>query len=65
MMEVQMDETIVVLSETENFSAWQAEEPDGEKTYHLEFGSVTVHFFQEEWDEFLKLVGDVPHAAGG
>lgn len=43
------------LAETDNFIAWQAEEPDGEITYHLELNSVTVHFFREEWEEFLKL----------
>jgi hypothetical protein len=46
-----------VLAETANFIAWQAEEPDGEITYHIELGSVTVHFFEEEWREFLELVG--------
>lgn len=44
------------LSETENFIVWRAEEPDGEITYHLELNNVTVHFFEEEWREFLKLV---------
>lgn len=41
--------------ETENYSVWHALEPDGEHTYHLELNNVTVHFFQEEWEEFLKL----------
>jgi len=50
---------IIILSETENFSLWQVEEPDGETTYHLELGSVTMHFFREEWEEFLKLVREV------
>jgi len=50
---------IVILSETENFSLWQAEEPDGETTYHLELGTVTVHFFREEWEEFIQLVQKV------
>ena len=44
------------LAETENYLAWKAEEPDGETTYHLELNNVTLHFFAEEWDEFLKLV---------
>lgn len=43
-------------AETENFIAWSAEEPDGEKTYHLELNNVTVHFFKEEWEEFITLV---------
>jgi len=42
--------------ETENYLIWKAEEPDGETTYHLELNNVTVHFFQEEWDEFIELI---------
>ena len=44
------------ITETENFMAWKAEEPDGETTYHLEINTVTLHFFQEEWQEFLELI---------
>lgn len=44
------------LGETANFMAWQAEEPDGETTFHVELGQVTLHFFDEEWQEFLDLV---------
>jgi hypothetical protein len=54
--------TIDTLAETENMSAWQAAEPDGETTYHLELGSVTVHFFREEWEEFLQLVRQITGA---
>ena len=43
------------IAETENYMIWKAEEPDGETTYHVELNNVTVHFFQEEWDEFLEL----------
>ncbi len=48
-----------VMAETENYIAWQADEPDGETTYHLELNNVTLHFFREEWDEFLKLVAEL------
>ncbi len=44
------------LAETESYLAWKAEEPDGETTWHLELNNVTMHFFKEEWDEFLELV---------
>ncbi|HEX9674491.1 MAG TPA: hypothetical protein VGA07_00795 [Anaerolineales bacterium] len=44
------------LAETANYIAWKAGEPDGEETFHLELGAVTVHFFKEEWGEFLDLV---------
>ena len=45
-----------ILTETNNFIAWMAEEPDEETTYHLELNSVTMHFFEEEWKEFKELV---------
>lgn len=44
------------LAETDNYLVWSAQEPDGETTYHMELNSVTMHFFQEEWDEFLELM---------
>jgi hypothetical protein len=47
------------LAETDNFMAWKAQEPDGETTYHIEMNNVTVHFFQEEWSEFIQLVSDL------
>ena len=49
-----------VLAETENYSVWLSEEPDNEITYHVEVGGVTLHFFEEEWQEFLKLIRAVP-----
>jgi hypothetical protein len=48
--------TTSVVAETSNYLVWKAEEPDGESSYHVELGSVTVHFFLEEWQEFLDLV---------
>jgi hypothetical protein len=44
------------MAETDNYLAWQAQEPDGENTFHLELNNVTLHFFQEEWTEFIDLV---------
>lgn len=51
--------TTTVIAETDNYIAWSAEEPDGETTYHLELNNVTLHFFREEWQEFLKLVQSI------
>ena len=47
------------LAETDNYMAWKAEEPDGETTFHLELNNVTLHFFYEEWVEFLDLVANL------
>jgi hypothetical protein len=44
------------IAETDNYIIWSVEEPDGETTYHLELNNLTVHFFREEWNEFLELV---------
>jgi hypothetical protein len=45
-----------IIAESDNYQVWRVEEPDGEITYHLEMGNVTVHFFTEEWEEFLALI---------
>lgn len=55
-MDDALEPTTNTIAETDNFLAWQAEEPDGETTYHLELNNVTLHFFKEEWQEFLDLV---------
>ena len=52
----------VTLAETQNYMVWTAEELDGETTYNVELGSVTLHFFKEEWDEFLQLIYSLPRA---
>ena len=53
------DTTIQILAETDNYSIWQADEPDGEVTYHLELGNVTVHLFVEELREVVALLREV------
>jgi len=53
-----------MLAETDNYIAYSAEEPDGETTYHLQLGSVTVHFFDEEWKEFLLLAKEIDRKKG-
>ena len=59
------DTTIRILVETDNYSVWQAEEADGEVTYHLELGNVTVHLFVEELREVIALLQEVePRVAG-
>jgi len=58
MAEKDIDVPTEVMAETDGpqfYQVWKAQEPDGETTYHLELNNITVHFFDEEWDEFLKL----------
>jgi len=47
--------TTETLAETDNYMVWKAEEPDGETTFHIELNNVTLHFFEEEWEEFTRL----------
>ncbi len=55
-----MDDTNVkTLAETEQYAIWTDEESDGEKTYHLELGDVTIHFIAEDWTELLQLMKKV------
>lgn len=64
-MNTAMDPKTETIAETDNYMAWQAEEPDGEVTYHLELNNVTLHFFTEEWEEFLELARAIIRDADG
>jgi hypothetical protein len=44
------------LSETENNAIFRDEDIDGNTIYLLILNNVTIHFYQEEWDEFLELI---------
>jgi hypothetical protein len=46
----------VTLAETDNYMIWTAQDDEDEMTYNLELGSVTLHLFKEEWEEFLQLI---------
>ena len=50
------DIPVETIAETENYTVWISEEPDGEIGYHVELGAVTLHFFKEEWLELYKLI---------
>lgn len=50
---------IETLAETENYGVYLSDDPDGETTYLLELNNVTIHFFDEEWQEFLELVHSI------
>jgi hypothetical protein len=47
------------LAETSDYIVWKAIEPDGEQTYHLELNNVTIHFFEEEWNQFKELANQL------
>ena len=45
-----------MLSETENFAIWRSPDDNETDIYHIELGSITLHFSGEEWQEFLDLI---------
>jgi len=47
-----------IIAETDNYAIVLVEDPDGEVTYNLQLGPVTVHFFPEEWDEFVEMIDE-------
>jgi hypothetical protein len=59
MAENDREPKIQTIVETEIYSIWRADEPDGETTYNLELNNVTIHFFEEEWQDFLELVREL------
>jgi hypothetical protein len=57
--------TLEILAETDAFNLVRTQEIDGETTYHLELGNVTVHFFREEWDAFVQAIRELGDYATG
>jgi hypothetical protein len=51
--------TIEILAETDRFNLLRTTEADGDITYHLEMGNVTVHFFREEWEELVRAIHEL------
>ena len=47
------------LAETENYSAFRADEPDGETIYYLQLGRATLNFLTEEWEELLAAIPEL------
>ncbi len=50
------DIPMTILSESDNFAVIMSEDIEGEAIYNIELGSVSIHLFREEWDEFLQLL---------
>jgi len=59
------DVNVDTLAETENYATWLSTESDGEIVFHVELGSVTLHFFREEWAELVTLVEAANKASAG
>ena len=48
---------VKTLAESQNFAVWVSQEEDlQEVIYHVEVNNVTLHFFEEEWEEFSGVI---------
>ncbi|MGC9469870.1 MAG: hypothetical protein ACP5HS_14840 [Anaerolineae bacterium] len=51
------EENVKTLGESENYAIWVSNETDlDEVIYHIEFQNVTIHLFEDEWEEFVSVV---------
>ncbi len=47
---------LVLLAETDNYAVLLGEDRDGEEVYNIELGTITLHLFEEEWEELVELI---------
>ncbi|HKJ26847.1 MAG TPA: hypothetical protein VJ965_04335 [Anaerolineales bacterium] len=59
MSDPEFDIETTTIAETDSMGIWKAEEPDGEVVYNVQLNNVTIHFFQEEYDEFVALIKQI------
>jgi hypothetical protein len=51
------DPKVQTLGESERYAIWVSNEPDLEEViYHIELGNLTLHLFEDEWDEFAEVL---------
>jgi hypothetical protein len=54
---VKRETDIQTLGESENYAVWVSHEEDlDEVIYHVEINNVTLHFFEDEWEEFAQVI---------
>ncbi len=48
---------VKTLGESENYTIWSSHEAEtDEMIYHIEFETVTIHLFEDEWEEFVSVI---------
>ncbi len=50
------DMGLTIVAETENYAVLLGQDLDGQPVYNLELGNVTLHLYQDEWEELLELI---------
>ena len=53
---MQKEPKVEMLGESENYAIWRSFETEPDAViYHIEFGNITLHLFDEEWEEFAAV----------
>lgn len=54
---MQKETKVEMLGESENYAIWLTHESEPEEViYHIEFGNITLHLFEDEWEEFTGVL---------
>ncbi|MDF1514064.1 MAG: hypothetical protein P1S60_09665 [Anaerolineae bacterium] len=57
---MEKDPKVEMLGESQNYAIWCSFEKDETEApvtiYHIEFGNITLHLFEEEWAEFTEVM---------
>lgn len=48
-----------ILAETENYGVLKGFDEEGEPVYSIELGMLTLHLYEEEWNELVDLIRSV------
>ncbi len=57
------EQPLEILAETESYAILLGQDMDGETVYNIELGAITLHLFQEEWNELVELIGKATRRA--
>ena len=48
---------VKTLGESENYAVWVSTEAESEDLiYHVELENMTLHLFEDEWEEFVSVI---------
>ena len=54
---MQKEPKVEMLGESENYAVWRSHETEPDAViYHIEFGNITLHLFEGEWEEFAAVL---------
>ncbi len=56
------DQQATTLAESANYAVWQDVDDQNEPVYHLELGMLTLHFYEDEWQELTDLFDSLKSA---